>query len=39
MTANFFKKINEISAMQEYKQIFRITKDYRKITETWQFNS
>ena len=33
------KKLNEISARQEYKKIFKIIKDYRKITEIWQCNS
>ena len=33
------KKLNEVEAGHEYKKIFKIIKEYRKITETWQFDN
>ena len=33
------QKLNEIETRHEYKKIFKIIKDYRKITKTWKFDN
>ena len=33
------QKLNEIETRHEYKKIFKIIKDYRKITKTWRFDN